>query len=221
MAAPPRPGLPKPNAAAFTAGAGPTPGAVSAVSAGHEPAAPIALAASPLAELPRLPEVQGRPAAAAGARSPRSTDRGSTPTARLAQRAGASPASEQAVERALDWLARHQDGDGRWDGATARYDDGSPVKGDDDFTIHCPPGETCFGECLYWEADTALTGLSLLAYLGAGYTHTDGKYAPTVAKGVDFLLCSRSPTATSGAGAGPSACTATRWPPSRSARPTP
>src|SRR5262249_10622781 len=38
-----------------------------------------------------------------------------------AQQAGASAASELAVERALDWLARHQDPDGRWDAAIARY----------------------------------------------------------------------------------------------------
>lgn len=104
-----------------------------------------------------------------------------------AQRGGASAASEQAVERALDWLARHQDADGRWDGATARDEDGKAVD-DDDFTVHCPPGETCFGECAYWEADTALTGLALLSYLGAGYTQKDGKYATTVGKGLDFLL---------------------------------
>ncbi|MDR3633140.1 MAG: terpene cyclase/mutase family protein, partial [Isosphaeraceae bacterium] len=110
-----------------------------------------------------------------------------------AQRAGASAESEQAVERALDWLARHQDSDGRWDAATAKYDDGSAKKGDDDFTVHCPPGETCFGECIYWEADTALTGLALLAYLGAGYTQTDGKYSQTVARGLDFLLREQKP----------------------------
>jgi len=106
----------------------------------------------------------------------------------LAQRSGANTASEQAVERALDWLARHQDADGRWDGGTARYEDGTAVQGDDDFTVHCPPGQTCFGECAYWEADTALTGLSLLTYLGAGYTHKDGKFATTVGNGLDFLL---------------------------------
>jgi len=103
-------------------------------------------------------------------------------------RSGASPASEQAVERALNWLARHQDDDGRWDGATARFDDGTPLKGDDDFTVHCPAGEPCAGECAYWEADTALTGLALLAYLGAGYTQAEGKYAATVARGLDFLV---------------------------------
>jgi hypothetical protein len=105
-----------------------------------------------------------------------------------AQLAGASAASELAVERALDWLARHQDPDGRWNGGVARYENGTPVKGDQDFTAHCPPGETCFGECAYWEADTALTGLALLTYLGAGYTHAQGRYAETVAKGLDFLI---------------------------------
>ena len=105
-----------------------------------------------------------------------------------AVRAGATAASEQAVERALDWLARHQDPDGRWDGGVARYDDGTPVADDDDFTVHCPPGQTCFGECAYWEADTALTALALLAYLGAGYTHTEGRFSDTVSKGIDFLL---------------------------------
>ncbi len=112
----------------------------------------------------------------------------------LAQRAGASLASEQAVERALAWLARHQDADGRWDGGTTRTRDGAIYGNDDSFTIHCPPGETCFGECYYPEADTALTGLALLAYLGAGYTHVDGRqHAATVAKGIDFLRQAQKP----------------------------
>ncbi len=37
----------------------------------------------------------------------------------LAKRAGATAASEQAVERALAWLSRHQDADGRWDAGVA------------------------------------------------------------------------------------------------------
>ena len=110
-----------------------------------------------------------------------------------AQRIGASVASELAVERALDWLSRHQDEDGRWDAGTARYEDGTPVKGDDDFTAHCPPGEKCVGECAYWEADTALTGLSLLTFLGAGYTHTEGRYVEVVGRGLDFLIAQQKP----------------------------
>ena len=38
----------------------------------------------------------------------------------VARRAGANHASEQAVERALDWLARHQDADGRWNGGSVQ-----------------------------------------------------------------------------------------------------
>jgi hypothetical protein len=109
----------------------------------------------------------------------------------LAQRAGATRESEQAVERALEWLRRHQDADGSWDGRTATYEDGKVANNDDDYTIHCPPGDVCFGECYYWEADTALTGLALLAYLGSGYTHVDGQYAETVAKGLEFLRLSQ------------------------------
>ena len=111
----------------------------------------------------------------------------------LAQRAGASQASEQAVERALEWLAKHQDADGRWDGGTVKYRDGHVADTDDTFTVHCPPGDICFGECFYGEADTALTGLSLLAYLGAGYTHVDGPYTDTVARGINFLRQSQKP----------------------------
>ena len=105
-----------------------------------------------------------------------------------ARLAGASAASELAVERALDWLARHQDRDGRWNAAVARYDDGTPVPGDRDFTAHCPGDEVCSGVCAYWEADTALTGLALLTYLGAGYTHLQGRYTETVDRGLTFLI---------------------------------
>ncbi len=111
----------------------------------------------------------------------------------LAQRAGASQASEQAVERALEWLARHQDADGRWDGGTVKYRDGHVADTDDTFIVHCPPGDICFGECFYGEADTALTGLSLLAYLGSGYTHVDGTYKDTVGRGLNFLRQSQKP----------------------------
>ena len=110
-----------------------------------------------------------------------------------AERTGASRASELAVERALDWLARHQDDDGRWDGGVSRYADGEAVEGDDDYTVHCPAGQACFGECSYWEADTGLTGLALLTYLGAGYTHKEGKHARVVARGLTFLLRQQKP----------------------------
>lgn len=144
--------------------------------------------------LPRLPEIQGaiggRPLADVPEVYRSRLDPNRTV---LAQRAGATPASEQAVERALAWLARHQDQSGCWDAGTAHEPDGTPVKGDDDFTVHCPPGDVCSGECLYWEADTALTGLALLAYLGSGYTHVDGKYTDTLERGLNYLISVQKP----------------------------
>ncbi len=55
------------------------------------------------------------------------------------------------------------------------------------------PASPCTGECLYWEADTAVTGLALLAFLGSGYTHTDGKYADAVGRGLEFLRLTQKP----------------------------
>ncbi|MFO0950687.1 MAG: hypothetical protein U0835_05945 [Isosphaeraceae bacterium] len=156
--------------------------------------APLAIARVVPNGVPALPEIQGATGGRPLADVPEVYRSRLDPNrSALAYRAGASPASEQAVERALDWLSRHQDDDGRWDAATAKYDDGTAVQGDDDFTVHCPAGETCFGECVYWEADTALTGLALLAYLGAGYTQTDGKYAETVGKGLEYLRSVQKP----------------------------
>jgi hypothetical protein len=63
--------------------------------------------------------------------------------------------SEEAVLYALKWLARHQNPDGSW-GAVTHLN-------------HCV-GSKCAGngDASY---DAGLTGLALLAYLGAGYTH--------------------------------------------------
>lgn len=155
---------------------------------------PVAVARVTPRGLPSLPEVRGAAGGRPLADIPEVYRSRLDPNrSTLAQRAGASPASEQAVERALDWLTRHQDADGRWDAGVAKDADGRVVRGHDSFTAHCPPGAICAGECIYWEADTAVTGLALLAYLGAGYTHTDGKYAETVGKGLDFLLLTQKP----------------------------
>ena len=158
----------------------PGPLALNAVSPGDGPALPGkrgAIAPRPLSEVPRLYRSRLDPNRSA-----------------LAQRAGASPASEQAVERALDWLARHQDDDGRWDGGSSPVPiPGLEAESRDSFTAHCPRGQPCLGECYYVEADNALTGLALLAYLGAGYTQTEGRYAEVVGRGLRFLLRSQGP----------------------------
>jgi hypothetical protein len=107
----------------------------------------------------------------------------------LALAAGATPSSEEAVERALAWLARHQDADGRWNAGVRPGPGGRPGPGETSFLAHCPPGDPCSGTSEYWGADNAMTGLALLAFLGAGQTHLGPyTYAPNVKKGLDFLL---------------------------------
>ena len=111
----------------------------------------------------------------------------------IARAAGATPASEEAVEHALAWLARHQDADGRWNAAARTGVGGAVVKGETSFTDHCPKGDVCNGECYYWEADTAMTGLALLAFLGAGAYASGGTARQDGCGGVQFLIRAQKP----------------------------
>jgi len=94
--------------------------------------------------------------------------------AQLGQLYGATAESENAVELALAWLAEHQQRDGSWT-----------------FDLTVDP---CRGRCSHSRIagdnatpPTAATGLTLLAFLGAGYTHREGKYAEVVRRGVYYL----------------------------------
>ncbi|MDM4016317.1 prenyltransferase/squalene oxidase repeat-containing protein [Roseiconus lacunae] len=73
------------------------------------------------------------------------------------------PATEEAIERGLAYLASIQNDDGSWS-----------LQG--------------HGEAVLLRSDTAATGLCLLAFQGAGYTHTQHQYASTVSSGLKFLL---------------------------------
>jgi len=90
--------------------------------------------------------------------------------ARLAAARGGTPASENAVELGLAWLAAHQWADGGW-----RFDhSGGPCRG-----MCRNPGNVA--------STTGATGLALLAFLGAGYTHRDGPYKDHVQRGLYYL----------------------------------
>ncbi len=88
---------------------------------------------------------------------------------------GGSEDSEEAVERGLLWLARNQYPDGHWS--------------IDDF-----PGDTSesLGEGSF-VSNSAATGLSLLAFLGAGYTHQSGKHQEVVSRGMKWLVEHQKP----------------------------
>ena len=82
---------------------------------------------------------------------------------------GGTPATELAVELGLEYFARYQSAAGHW-------------------SLDRPPepnGNAAAGGLM--NADTAATGLALLSFLGAGYTHQEGKYRDTVRRGLDWL----------------------------------
>lgn len=95
---------------------------------------------------------------------------------------GGNVATETAVDAGLNWLAAHQSPDGLWRRMS--------------FPAQCPGGDRCAGVALARldvSLDEGLTGLVLLAFLGAGYTDRDGPHQHTVAAAVEALLRAQHP----------------------------
>ncbi len=73
------------------------------------------------------------------------------------------PETEEAIERGLKFIADRQHPDGHW-------------------SLQSPD------EPVLLRSDTAATGLCLLSFQGAGYTHQQHQYAPVVSSGLRALL---------------------------------
>ncbi|MDF1702092.1 MAG: terpene cyclase/mutase family protein, partial [Planctomycetota bacterium] len=87
--------------------------------------------------------------------------------------------AERTVDDALRWLAAHQSPNGSWEAAGfVNWCDGKPSVD----ATHRPDGQ---GKALH---DVGVTGLAMMAFLGAGYTNR-GKhpYAVTVSKAARYL----------------------------------
>jgi len=85
---------------------------------------------------------------------------------RAVARFGGSPATESAVEAALRWLKRHQEKEGRW--ANEKYKE----------------GEVRTNRA----GSVGVTGLALLAFLGAGHTHKSGRFRDNVNRAARWLV---------------------------------
>jgi len=95
---------------------------------------------------------------------------------------GGTKASEAAVRRGLDWLARHQSADGHWgpDSLHSRPN-GRCIEGDT-----CPDGGS--------EHRVALTGLAVLAFQAGGhYDFNRAEYSECVRRGLDWLVARQRP----------------------------
>lgn len=88
---------------------------------------------------------------------------------------GGSVETERAVQAALAWLAAAQADDGRWDAARHGAGRGGNAGGQH----HSAVGA---------RSDHGVTGLAMLAFLGAGSTHRGGPHAAQVEAGLRFLL---------------------------------
>ena len=93
----------------------------------------------------------------------------------ILRRRGGSPETEAAVQAALKWLASNQSTDGHWD--AARFGAGRET-----MTL----GQNRSGAGA--RAESAMTGLGLLALLGSGNTHREGLYADNVRRGLNYLI---------------------------------
>jgi hypothetical protein len=93
---------------------------------------------------------------------------------KVVERQGGSPDVEAAVRAALAWLAANQEAGGQWDAGKhgAQWDrtrQGSNMRGP-------------------MRPDTGVTGLALLAFLGAGHTHQGEQYQDNVRRALDYLV---------------------------------
>ncbi|HZL35548.1 MAG TPA: hypothetical protein VFC78_09575 [Tepidisphaeraceae bacterium] len=90
----------------------------------------------------------------------------------IIEKLGGTPQSEEAVDKALRWLADHQEEDGRW---TLIFDDRRRKR-------------------QRGQHDMALTGLPILAFLAQDHRpNKAGPYRDTVARGLDYLVGQQLP----------------------------
>jgi len=92
---------------------------------------------------------------------------------------GGGPYAERALALALGWLARHQSDEGCW----------SPAG----FNHECKTGNGSCGGPGIEIYKVGLTGLALLAFLGAGHTQVDGDYSDNVRRAVKYLRKGQTP----------------------------
>ncbi|MCZ7644387.1 MAG: zf-HC2 domain-containing protein [Planctomycetota bacterium] len=102
---------------------------------------------------------------------------------RLALQHGGGQKTEAAVDAGLAWLARNQEPDGRWD---------SKKFGGAQGMWEAKPGDAAR------TVDVAVTGMALLAFLGAGHTEKVGKYKENVRNAIDWVIAQQADTGTIG-----------------------
>ncbi|MCA8918182.1 MAG: terpene cyclase/mutase family protein [Planctomycetes bacterium] len=102
-------------------------------------------------------------------------------------RGGGGRPHEDRTRAALEWLKDHQNREGYWS-ATTFNDDSTRAGATKTYNVEfVDPGQA--GGDKGWEAtcDIGLTGMSLLAFVGAGYDHKEGDYRATCRQAILYL----------------------------------
>jgi hypothetical protein len=109
----------------------------------------------------------------------------------LVSRGGGGSDTEGAVLAALKWLSRHQNADGSWR-VTGYTDECNKVS-------KYASGGKCSPNPGRHDFDAGVTGLSILAFLGAGYSHLSREtydgicFGDVVRKGLQWLMSHQDP----------------------------
>lgn len=140
----------------------------------------------PASGLPVQPMVPSAPSASPSSSQSSYQNRFATNRMDIVRAGGGDENTEAAVQNALEWLARAQGPDGGWNAAD--YGGGNPAM----IGRAGPDGEIRQNAGV--RANTAMTGLALLAFLGAGHHHLDGPYAANVQSGLRYLLGQQLPS---------------------------
>lgn len=145
------------------------------------PPKPAEIAATASSAGPQLnaPQPTVAPEGASAAMSNTYSLRSASDQLSLIEGQGGNAKTEAAVVAALNWLVANQSQDGRWSANEFGAGQEQMVLGQD----RGGAGRN---------ADTGISALALLAFLGAGHSHMQGEYRDTVRRGVDFLLRSQA-----------------------------
>jgi hypothetical protein len=143
---------------------------------------PLAQSHAPAAHVPATPQAVTPPASV-----PSSYQNRFAPNRMDIVRAGGGDENtEAAVQLALEWLVKSQSLDGGW--LAAEHEAGIASM------IHRPGPDGEYRQNTGVRANTAMTGLAILAFLGAGHHHLDGRYARTVKNGLNYLRRQQLPS---------------------------
>jgi hypothetical protein len=102
-------------------------------------------------------------------------------------RGGGGRPHDDRVRGALEWLKDHQNREGYWS-ATTFSDDSTRTSAKKTYNIEFVDPGSASGD-KGWEAtcDIGLTGMALLAFVGAGYDHKEGDYRATCRQAILYL----------------------------------